>query len=108
MNPEHLIIISACGATVAFVASFIASMEEHPVLAMICSGLSLLFASIVLNTAADLQFEQAMERIVTGTHQAALVEFTIDLNGDTINRVYGLVEVPIAAQDSTPSPSAKP
>lgn len=108
MNPEHLIIISACGATVAFVASFIASMEEHPFLAMICSALSLIFASITLNTAADFQFERAMERIVTGTHQAALVEFTVDLNGDTINRVYGLVEVPIAPQDSTPSPSAKP
>jgi hypothetical protein len=83
-------------------------MEEHPLTAMICCALSLLFVSSTLNTAADLQFERAMERIVTGTHQAALVEFTVDLNGDTINRVYGLVEVPIAAQDSIPSPSAKP
>jgi hypothetical protein len=104
MNPEHLIIISACGATVAFVASFIASMEEHPYLAMICSGLSLLFAS----TAAHRQYELALERIVTGTHRAALVEFTVDLNGDTINRVYGLVEMPISVQDSIPSPSAEP
>lgn len=57
---------------------------------------------------AEYDFEKAMERIANGTHQAALIEVTVDVNGDTINRVYGLVEVPIIAQDSTLSQSSMP